>query len=73
MILKDYSLEMPRGKIIGIHGASGSGKSTLLKLLMRFWDVDRGAVKISGKMYGRLPRHSCGYGILCDPGDPAVP
>lgn len=49
VILKDYSLEMPRGKIIGIHGASGSGKSTLLKLLMRFWDVDRGAVKISGK------------------------
>ena len=49
VILKDYSLEMPKGKIIGIHGASGSGKSTLLKLLMRFWDVDRGAVKISGK------------------------
>ena len=49
VILKDYSLEMPKGKIIGIHGASGSGKSTFLKLLMRFWDVDRGAVKISGK------------------------
>lgn len=48
-ILKDYSMELPRGKVVGIHGASGSGKSTLLKLLMRFWDVDDGQVKISGK------------------------
>lgn len=48
-ILKDYSIELPRGKIIGIHGASGSGKSTLLKLLMRFWDVQKGKVVVSGK------------------------
>lgn len=43
-ILKDYSMEIPKGKIIGIHGASGSGKSTLLKLLMRFWDVNGGEI-----------------------------
>lgn len=48
-ILKDYSVEFPNGKIVGIHGASGSGKSTLLKLLMRFWDVDGGSVCISDK------------------------
>lgn len=48
-ILKDYSMEIPRGKIIGIHGASGSGKSTLLKLLMRFWDVQGGRISVSGK------------------------
>ena len=48
-ILKDYSIEVPKGKIIGIHGASGSGKSTLLKLLMRFWDVQKGSIMISGK------------------------
>lgn len=48
-ILKDYSIEIPKGKIIGIHGASGSGKSTLLKLLMRFWDVQKGSIMISGK------------------------
>lgn len=48
-ILKDYCLEIPRGKILGIHGQSGCGKSTLLKLLMRFWDVQGGAVKISGR------------------------
>ena len=32
VILDDYSLDIPAGKILGIHGASGSGKSTLLKL-----------------------------------------
>lgn len=48
-ILKDYSIELPKGKVVGIHGVSGSGKSTLLKLLMRFWDVDGGSVRISGK------------------------
>ncbi|MBO5055307.1 MAG: ABC transporter ATP-binding protein [Lachnospiraceae bacterium] len=48
-ILKDYSIEIPRGKVIGIHGASGSGKSTLLKLFMRFWDADKGKVSISDK------------------------
>lgn len=48
-ILKDYSMSLPKGKVIGIHGASGSGKSTLLKLLMRFWDVNGGNIRISGK------------------------
>lgn len=48
-ILKNYSVSFPKGKIVGIHGASGSGKSTILKLLMRFWDVDKGKISISGK------------------------
>ena len=46
-ILKDYSIDFRPGQIVGIHGSSGSGKSTLLKLLMRFWDVQSGTVKIS--------------------------
>lgn len=46
-ILHDVSLDIPKGKVVGIHGVSGSGKSTLLKLLMRFWDVQDGKVKIS--------------------------
>lgn len=48
-ILNGYSIEIPKGKIVGIHGVSGSGKSTLLKLFMRFWDADGGRVRISGK------------------------
>ena len=46
-ILDDISLEIPKGSIVGIVGRSGSGKSTLLKLMMRFWKVQKGDVKIS--------------------------
>lgn len=53
-ILKDYSIDIPKGKIIGIHGVSGSGKSTLLKLLMRFFDADSGRISISGKEIGKI-------------------
>ncbi|WP_281678856.1 amino acid ABC transporter ATP-binding/permease protein [Eggerthia catenaformis] len=46
-ILEDFSISFPKGKTIGIHGPSGSGKSTILKLLMRFWDVNSGSIRIS--------------------------
>ncbi|MCR5099932.1 MAG: ABC transporter ATP-binding protein/permease [Butyrivibrio sp.] len=46
-ILDDFSIEINKNKIIGILGKSGCGKSTLLKLLMRFWEVDSGAITIS--------------------------
>ena len=58
VILDDYSLKLEPGKITGIHGASGSGKSTLLKLLMRFWDVDKGCVSVDGENVRKIPtRH----------------
>lgn len=48
-ILEDFTLEIKKGKILGMHGASGSGKSTFLKLLMRFWETDSGEILISNK------------------------
>ena len=47
-ILSDVSVAFPEGSVVGIVGRSGSGKSTLLKLLMRFWDVEKGRVCLSG-------------------------
>ena len=47
-ILTDVSVKIPEHSVIGITGRSGSGKSTLLKLLMRFWTVPQGEVKLSG-------------------------
>lgn len=54
-ILDDYSLKLEPGKITGIHGVSGSGKSTLLKLLMRFWDVNQGAITIDEEDIKQIP------------------
>ena len=47
-ILSDVSVKIPKNSVVGIVGRSGSGKSTLLKLLMRFWDVQKGSVTLSG-------------------------
>jgi len=55
VILKDYSINLNPGKIIGIHGASGSGKSTLLKLLMRFWGVNQGTIEVNGFEIRQIP------------------
>lgn len=49
VILNDVDLHFEKNEIIGIVGKSGSGKSTLLKLLMRFWDVQKGNISIDGK------------------------
>lgn len=48
-VLNNASISISPGTIIGICGPSGSGKSTLLKLLMRFYDAERGTVAVSGR------------------------
>ncbi len=54
-ILENLSLKLETGKITGIHGVSGSGKSTILKLLMRFWDVQKGSVLINDQNIKKFP------------------
>ncbi len=47
-VLKDISMYAKKGEIIGIVGKSGCGKSTFLKLLLRFWQKDKGDILYSG-------------------------
>ena len=49
LILKDVDMEFKKGQITGILGKSGSGKSTLLKLIMRFWETDKGKISIDDR------------------------
>ncbi|ROT98806.1 ABC transporter ATP-binding protein [Marinobacter sp. R17] len=44
--VKGISLEVPAGHTLALVGATGSGKSTLIKLLLRFYDVQHGAIRI---------------------------
>ena len=53
--LSHVSFELPEGGSLGIIGATGSGKTTLIKLLMRFYDVDSGSVRINGRDVRTIP------------------
>ena len=45
-VLKNFSIEVPKGKTIALVGQSGSGKSTIANLVTRFYDIERGEILI---------------------------
>lgn len=47
--LTDISFSLKKGETLGIIGATGSGKSTILRLLMRFYDANKGMIHINGQ------------------------
>ncbi|MDD4112574.1 MAG: ABC transporter ATP-binding protein [Herbinix sp.] len=47
--VEDIGLDINDGEVIGIIGGTGSGKTTLISLLPRFYDVDRGEIRIKGR------------------------
>lgn len=47
--LSDISLSIKKGETIGIIGGTGSGKSSLINLIPRFYDINRGSIKLAGK------------------------
>lgn len=47
-VLEGFSLRVPPGQRLAVVGETGAGKSTVAKLLMRFYDPDRGAVRVDG-------------------------
>ncbi|EIX1153622.1 ABC transporter ATP-binding protein [Listeria monocytogenes] len=56
-ILNELSLDLPKGKWLGIGGESGSGKSTLVKLLMRYWDPN-GEVNLNNRPLPKITESS---------------
>ncbi len=65
-LIEDLSLSVAPGQRIAIVGRTGSGKTTLINLLMRFYDVDGGAVKLEGEDVRALTRSSLrqSYGMV---------
>lgn len=53
-VLERVNMCIQPGSIVHLAGPSGSGKSTLLRLLMRFWDVERGVVELGGADIRRI-------------------
>lgn len=57
-ILNDFNLSIQPKESIGVVGSTGSGKSTLIKLLQRFYDPDRGEIKLDGKNLKEYDLHA---------------
>ncbi|MDB9782061.1 ABC transporter ATP-binding protein/permease [Winogradskyella sp.] len=58
LVLKNFSLHVPKGKTVALVGQSGSGKSTIANLVTRFYDVNEGVIEIDGKNIKDLTKHS---------------
>jgi ATP-binding cassette, subfamily B, multidrug efflux pump len=56
-VLRDVSFEVNPGERVGIVGATGAGKSTIINLLLRFYDVTRGAITVDNVDVREIPLH----------------
>jgi len=57
-VLKNFSLNVPKGKSVALVGQSGSGKSTIANLVTRFYDVNEGSISIDGDDIKDITKHS---------------
>ena len=57
-VLKDFTLTVPSGKKVALVGSTGSGKTTVVNLLMRFYDIDSGEIRINRQNIEELSRSS---------------
>ncbi|AXY26613.1 multidrug ABC transporter ATP-binding protein [Suicoccus acidiformans] len=57
-IIHDFSARVQSGQKVALVGPTGAGKSTIVKLLMRFYDVDGGSIRLDGEANTRYSRQS---------------
>lgn len=57
-VLKNISLRIENGEMIGVVGRSGVGKSTMINLIMRLYDVNRGVLRIDGRDIRSYSQHA---------------
>ena len=58
LVIKDLSFKVKKGEKIAIVGETGAGKTTIVKLLMRFYDLNGGEIKIDGVNINNYDKHS---------------
>lgn len=57
-VIRDFSLTVPSGKKVALVGATGSGKTTIVNLLMRFYDIDSGEIRINDQNIKDISREN---------------
>ena len=65
-LIEDFSLDVKPGQRVAIVGPTGCGKTTVINLLMRFYDVDSGCIRVEGKDIRQVTRRSlrASYGMV---------
>jgi subfamily B ATP-binding cassette protein MsbA len=58
LVLKNFSIKVPKGKSVALVGQSGSGKSTIANLVTRFYDVNEGHISIDDQDIRTITKHS---------------
>ncbi|MDQ5950681.1 MAG: ATP-binding cassette, subfamily bacterial [Patescibacteria group bacterium] len=71
-IFSDFNMEISAGEKVGIVGTSGAGKSTITKLMLRFADVTKGAIKIDGQDIRNITQDDLRSVISYVPQDPIL-
>jgi ATP-binding cassette subfamily B protein len=66
IVIKDFSADIKPGQKIALVGPTGAGKTTMVKLLMRFYDVNRGAILVDGHNIKDFKREDlrCMFGMV---------
>ena len=57
-VIRDFNLTVPSGKKVALVGSTGSGKTTVVNLLMRYYDIDSGEIRIDGQNIAQVARDS---------------
>ena len=65
-LIEDFNLSVKKGQRVAIVGPTGCGKTTLINLLMRFYDVNKGEIRVDGNDIRDITRHSLrsNYGMV---------